>query len=186
MVLPDQHLPLGPGHLAGTLPRPALLVDVPLAARLAKRVRARVGRIGEHLEHLVIARSDPPDLRTGEAPERELELLLTQPQPHLVRRAELREPIQDRPDRATHSLVRIEQDLPVSLAPDKPDGQRLAQLTARRLVTDPAIQPLANHVQLRLTDSALHAQQQPVIKRARVIQPVKVTDHNVSNPTQIK
>ena len=108
--------------------------------------------------HLVVGRDRPLDLAVREAAHRELHSLAAHPQPHLADRPKLGEPIEDRLDRAAHRLVRVKQDLAILLAPHKPDRQRLAQLTARCLVADPALQPGAEHVQLRLRHRAFQAE----------------------------
>jgi hypothetical protein len=83
-------------------------------------------------------------------------------------------------DRAAHGLVGVEQDLALLLTPHEPDRQRLAQLPSRRLAADPALKPSAQHMQLGLRHRALQAEQQPVLERARVIQPPFIVALSVS------
>src|SRR5215207_194845 len=186
VVLPDQHVPFCLREATHPLARLPVLVDVPLAAGLAERVCAGIDGALEHAMDLVVGRRGPLDLAVSEAAHRELHPLAAHPQPHLADRAELDEPVEDGGDRAAHGLVGIEQDLALLLAPHQPDRQRLAQLPAGGLVADPALKPGAQHVQLGLAHRALQAEQQPVVERPGVIQPVGVADHRVGHAAQIQ
>ena len=186
VVLPDQDTPFCLGEPTQPLARVAVLVDVPLAAGLAERVRAGIDRALEHAVDLVVGRGDPPQLalrqrRSGNCtPSRRIHSHTWRTEPSSANRSKIV------CDRAAHRLVGVEQDLALFLAPDQPDRQRLAQLSARGLVADPALQPRAQHVQLGLAHRALQPEQQPVVERARVIQPVGVADHRVGHAAQIQ
>jgi hypothetical protein len=65
----------------------------------------------------MVGNCHPCDLSALEAPQWKLHTFSAHPQPHLTRRAQLREALEDRRDRAVHSLVGIEQHLAVALAP---------------------------------------------------------------------
>ena len=69
---------------------------------------------------------------------------------------------------------------------DESDRQWGLQLAAAGLGQDPALQPGADEVQLGLAHRALQAEQQPVVERAGVIQPVGVADHRVGHAAQIQ
>ena len=153
VVIPDQHLPFCLREATHPLARVPVLIDVALPASLAERVRAGIDRALKHAVDLVIGRDGPLDLAIREPAHRELHPLAAHPQPHLTDRPQLSEPLEDRGDRAAHRLVGVEQDLALLIAPHQPDRQRLAQLTARGLVADPALKPGAEHVQLGLATS---------------------------------
>jgi hypothetical protein len=185
VVLPDQHTPFCLGEPTQPLARVPVLVDVSLPAGFPERIGAGIYRAFEHAVDLVVGRGDPPQL-TLPAAQRELHPLAAHPQPHLPDRSELGEPVEDRSDRAADGLVGIEQDLALLLAPDQPDRQRLPQLPALGLVPDPALQPGAEHVQLGLGHRALEPEQQSIVERPGVIQPVSVADHGVGHAAQIQ
>ena len=185
VVLPNQDTPFCLGEPTQPLACVAVLVDVSLPAGLPERVRAGIDRALEHAVDLMVGRRHPPQLALPAA-QRELHALAAHPQPHLAHRAEFGEPVEDRLDRAPDGLVGVEQDLSLLLAPDEPDRQRLAQLPTPSLVADPALQPGAQHVQLRLGHRALQPQQQAVVERPGVIQPVGVADHRVGHAAQIQ
>ena len=185
VVIPDQDAPFCLGEATHPLARVAMLVDVSLPAGFAERVRAGIDRALEHAVDLVVGRGDPPDLacqrRGGE-----LHALAAHPQPHLADRAELGEPVEDRLDRAADRFVGIEQDLAVVLAPHQPDRQCLAQLPARGLVTDPAVQACPEDVQLSLAHRAFESEQEPVVERAGVVEAVGVADHGVGHAAEVQ
>ena len=162
-----------------------MLVDVSLPAGLPERISAGIDGALEHAVDLVVGRGYPPQLALPAA-QRELHAFAAHPQPHLPDRSELGEPVEDRSDRAADGLVGIEEDLALVLAPDQPDRQRLAQLPALGLVADPALQPRAEHVQFGLAHRAFEPEQQPVVERPGVIQPVAVADHGVGHAAQIQ
>ena len=186
VVLPDQHAPFCLRQATHPLARVPVLVDVALAAGLPERVRTGVDRALEHAVDLVVGRDRPLDLAMREAAHREPQLLAAHPQPHLADRSKLGEPLEDHVDRAADRFIGLEQDLAVLLAPHQPDRKRLAQLAARGLVADPTLQPGAEHVQLRLAHRALQPQQEPVVERPGVIEPVAVAYHRVGHATQIQ
>ena len=149
----DQHLPLVLRQHAAPDPRRPVVADQPLLPAAAEGVRARVGGVGQHVVHRVVGRLGPDDLRSadvGAGLQRELQALVAQPQPDPAHRAACRELFEDRGDDTGDGLVGMLEDLPVSLAPDQPDGQAAAQLAAGGLVPDPAVQPGPQHMELCL------------------------------------
>jgi hypothetical protein len=186
VVFPDQDLPFCLGQATHPLTRLAVLIDVALAAGLPERVRARVDGVLEHAVDLVVGRHDPLDLGVAEAAHRKLHPLAAHPQPHLADGPELGEALEDRRDRAADRFVGVDQDLAVLLTPDQPDRQAAAQLATCGLVADPALKAGAQDVQLGLAHRALQPEQQPVVERAGVIEPVAVADHRVGHAAQIK
>jgi hypothetical protein len=71
------------------------------------------------------------------------------------------------------------------LAPHQGDRQRTAQLAAGGLVSDPAVQAGAQHMQLGLAHRALQSQHQPVVEQPRMVEPVAVSEQGVGHPGQI-
>jgi hypothetical protein len=80
----------------------------------------------------------------------------------------------------------VEADLTGGLAPDQPDRQAAAQLTAGGLVADPPVQPGAQDVQLGLGHGPLHPQHQPVVEQRRVVDAVGVGEQGVGHPGQVQ
>ena len=104
--------------------------------------------------HRVIGRVDPDDLvgrRDVATPDqRQLQALVTQPQPHCPHRTTGGELLEDRGDDAADGLVGVFEDLSVGVAPDQPDRQPDAQFAARGLVADAAVEAGPQDVQFGL------------------------------------
>jgi len=92
-----------------------------------------------------------------------------------VRRAGLLETLEQVLDRRAHARVGVECHV-VELVIHQSDWEADAQLAAGGLGEQPALQPGADEVQLRLGHRALQAEQQAVVDRPRVIQTVLVAD----------
>ncbi len=193
VVVADQDLPLaaGDGLVAGA--HGAVLAEVGVRAGAAVDVGAGVGRVGQNGVDGVVGRLDPRDLRAlaggggvAVALERQREVLLAQPQPDLAHRADLAEPAERRGDHPGDRLVRVAADLAFPLGPDQADGQRAAQLAARGLVADPAVEPGPQGVQLGLGHGALQPEQHPVVEHPRVVDAVGVGDQRVGHPGQVQ
>ena len=147
--------------------RPSL-VDVALPARLAVGVGAGVGRVGEHAVDLVVGGRRPTRISAplaapaaGSATPSPRSHSHTCRAPSPARRSARRSSA-IAPRTASSGC---EQDLAVLVAPDQPDRQAAAQLAARGLVADPALQPRAQHVQLGLAHRPLQPEHQPVVER---------------------
>jgi hypothetical protein len=115
------------------------------------------------------ARETPPSERPG----------------HPVGRAGLRERGEYIADRGGDLGVRVDNDLAV-LVVDEPDRQRHAQLTPGRGGSFGLLQPAGQPVQLGLRHLALHAQQQPVVDVAQVIDAVVVDHQGVGQAGQFQ
>jgi hypothetical protein len=140
--------------------------------------------MGQDLVHRRVGGRDPGQLPVPQR--RQLQAVLTQPQPHLPGRPGRGEPVEHRGDRAAHRLVGVQQDLPGCLAPHQPGRQRDPQLAAGRLVPQPAEHPGAQHLQLRLGHGALEAQEEPVIEHAGMIDADLVADQGIGDPAQVQ
>ena len=190
-MIGDEDLPLLTGQPPASLAQHATGVKVAFLAGPAVDIRAGIGRVGQRRVHRVVGRLDPGDLRRAAAQvpgglQRPAQALLAQPQPGGPHRPAHREPVEDRSDDTGDRLVGVPADLPVMLAPDQPDRQAAAQLPAGCLVADPALQPCAQHVELRLAHDPFHAEHQPVVEQAGVVYAVGVGNQRVAGSGQIQ
>ena len=128
VVVFDEHLPLVLRQHAAPDPRRPVVADQPLLLAAAEGVRAGVGGVGQHVVHRVVGRLGPMSRAAdvGAGLQRELQALVTQPQPDPAHRPADGEPAEDRGDDTGDGLVGVHQDLPVGLAPDQ------ARLSPRR------------------------------------------------------
>ena len=142
----------------------------------------------EHAVHRVVGRRHPGDLaRWAKRAQRE---------PQRPARAATATPGATDPHSANRSKIAAITPVtassgssgsrPSSSPHTSPTGSASAQLAAGGLVADPALQPGPQHVQLRLAHGALQPQQQPVVERARVVEPVGVGDQRVGHPAQVQ
>ena len=189
VVIGDEHLPFALRALVAAHPHRPVRVDAPSLTGPAEDIGARVGGVGEHVVHRMIGRLDPGDVaaaQIGGRLQRELQPVVTQPQPHRAHRAAHREPLEDRGDDAGNRLVGMAADLTVGFAPDQSDRQATAQLAAGGLVTDPAVEAGAQNMQFSFGHGAFHAQQHPVVEQPRVVDAVGVGDQRVAHAGQIQ
>ena len=150
VVVGDQHRPLRARHSTHTLARHTVFVDDALLPRLAVRVGAGIGRIGEYLVNRMIRRRNPADGVAVVQAQREREFLGNEPQPDAAHRPEFGEPLENGTNGPGDRFVGMQPDLAVTLAPDEPDRQTAAQLSARRLVADPAVEARTQDMQFSL------------------------------------
>ena len=152
MVIGDADRPLLERHLHRAATHPPVISEVLLGAGAAEHERARIRRVGQQVVHRPIARPDPPHPPLADrAPRQPLPLgdqlgddLASGPQPP---------PQAEHPlDRVTNLLISGQRDRPV-LVTVKADRQVLLELAALGLVAQPAVQPRADQVQLRLAPS---------------------------------
>ncbi len=109
-----------------------------------------------------------------------------EPEPDLARRAQFGEAIKDGANGAGDSLIGMKKYFAVLVAPDKAYGQTSAQLTAGSLVADPAIEAGANDMQLCFTHGAFESEDQAVIEKRRVIEPIAIADQSVGDAAEIE
>jgi hypothetical protein len=81
--------------------------------------------------------------------------------------------------------VRAGDDMPGGVV-GQPDGQRGDQLPAAGLGHDAAAQPGPDEVQFCLGHLAFHAEQEPVVEAAGVIEAVLVADQRAGHPAQLQ
>ena len=99
-----------------------------------------------------------------------------------ARLGEARENIADGGD---DGLVGMEADLAVGLAPDKADRQPSAQLTARRLVANAAVEAGSQDMQLGFAHGALEPEQEAVVEEGGMIDAVGVADQRIGEAAQL-
>ena len=126
----DTDLPLGWRQHAAADPQDPVVADLFDLAGSAEGVGARVGGVGEDGVDRVIGRVDPHDLggrrHVSVLVQRQLQALVTQPQPHPPHRSAHGELLEDRGDDPADGFVGVGEDLPVGFAPDQPDRQPAA------------------------------------------------------------
>ena len=102
-------------------------------------------------------------------------LIRRQGQQNLPRAAQLAEPREDETDRLLEPQVRIEAEAHLAM-PDVTDRHADPQFAAPRLGSRRVVHSGAQHAEFELADAALHSQQEPVVRAARVINPVEIDD----------
>ena len=125
-------------------------------AGAAEHERARIGRVGQEVVHGAIAGARPAHAALADRPARQLLALGDQLADDLARRPEPPPQHEHALDRVPDLLIGRQHD-PAVLVAVEPDRQREAQLAARGLVAQPAVQPRADQVQLGLGHRALQA-----------------------------
>ena len=70
--------------------------------------------------------------------------------------------------------------------PDVADRNRDPQFPPPRLRTNRVQHPRAQNAQLELTDAALHAQEQPVVRTTRVVNAVEIDHPRLDEPAKLK
>ena len=181
----DQHRPLVAWleHGAG------VAVDVGELLASPIEVRAGIAGVVQREQHEVVTQRLPVGL-AGVRPSRgvsagEPELVGGELLDDGVRRAGLLEAFEQVRDRAAHLGVGVECHV-AELVIGQADGQPDAQLAAGGLGEQPALQPCADEVKLRLGDRAFETEQEPVVDRARVIEPVLVADQRARQRAQLQ
>jgi hypothetical protein len=181
----DQHSPL----IARLDHGASVTVDVGELLASSVEVRARIPGVVQDEQHEVVAQRLPVELAcvraargvpAGDAQSFGGELLDDR-----VRGAGLLKAAEQVLDSRSHARVRVEchvAELVIGQADRQPD----AQLAAGGLGEQPALQASADEVKLRLADRALQPEQQPVIDRAWVIEPVLVADQRARQRAQLQ
>ena len=176
VVVHDQGLPFVHGQLPSPGVQPAVLVHIPLLASRAEHVGASVSGMSQDPMDLQIRRRHPFHPETPAVLIGERQPFAPIPDPGGPHRSQLGETVEHGGDRTSHRLVGVQQDLAVGLTPDKPDRQGDTQLAPGRLVANPAVQALPQHVQLSLGDRALEPQRQAVGVVGRIVDAIDIGD----------
>jgi hypothetical protein len=150
--------------------------------------RAGIARVVQHEQHVVVPQRLPVQLagaRAGEVATGEGEAVAGEGLDHGAGRAGCFERGEQVRQGTPHAGVGIKRDL-VGGVVDQPDRQPDGQLAAGGLGEDAALQPGADVMQFSFGHGAFEAEQQPVVDRARVIQPVLVADQCGVERTQLQ
>lgn len=134
MMLGDENLPLGTRQESNPLLARASAIENRLVASFAIDIGAGIDGIGQDLVDGGVACLDRADLGAGVQLQREREPLGLKPEPNATHRSHLGKARKNIPNGGNDSLIGIEADLAISLAPDEADRQTAAQFAARRLV----------------------------------------------------
>ena len=186
MMVRDEHRPLRSWQLAHAFLARTCGIEGDLGAALAIGVGARIDGIGEHMIDGDVAGVDPTDGTAVAGLEWKGQTLATEPEPDAAYRSEFGEASKDSPDGATDSLIRMEADLAILLAPDEANRKSAPQFAARGLVANPAVQARPYDMQLGLAHGALEAEQQSVVEHSRMIDAVGIADEGVSEAAEIE
>src|ERR1700741_5242744 len=150
-------------------------------------IGARIERVLQHRNYITIADRRPLERdhllrvrRTGEVhafgPERQVSL---------PGAPELAEPTEDQPCRPLASDVWVQAQSDLSM-PDEPYGHRDPQLPPPRLRTRGVEHPRAQDSELELTDAPLHAEKEPIVGAAGVVDAVQVNDARLDKPAELE
>jgi hypothetical protein len=99
--------------------------------------------------------------------------------------AELAEAGEDQPDHLLDPQVGIEAEAELAM-PHIADRHADAQLTAPRFGAGGVEHAGTQHTELELADAALHAEQQPVVRPAGVIDPVQIDHARLHQPAELE
>src|SRR5438094_5088773 len=168
MLLGDEDLPLGARQGSNPLLARASAIENRLLACFAIDIGTGIDRIGQDLVDGGVACFDPADLGTGMQLQRKLKPLGTKPEPNATCRSHLGKARKNIANGGNDSLIGMEADLTISLAPDEADRQTAAQFAARRLVADSTVEASPQHVQFGLAHCAFEPQQEAIIEHGRM------------------
>src|SRR6266496_1838836 len=158
---------------------PTLFIDVTFMAALSVSICASIHRIGEHMMDGRIRRSNPADLALHTGAQREGKSFGTRPEPDFAGRSQFRKLREHRANSANHGLVGMEANFALLFAPHKTHGQTTAQFAASGLVADSAIQSGAQDVKFRLRHGAFQPEDQTIVEKSRMINPIAVSDQRI-------
>lgn len=103
----------------------------------------------------------------------------------LPRAAELAKPLEDQPDYLLEPEIRIEPE-PGLAMPDVTDRHADPKFATTRLRPGCVDHARPDHSELELTDAALHAEQQAVVRQTGIIDAIKVDDTRLDKPAQFE
>src|SRR6202040_6330 len=187
MVIADQHAPGLLRHWAR--PGSDLAGRSHLFGRLvaAEDVGAGVAGIGQKADHARMRQPTPDELSVPRAAVRtawKVQPKIMEAPHHRVGGAFLFEKLEDGADRALDLLVRVEDNLVV--VEDEPDRQWESQFTPGGFVQFAAVEARADDMQLRLGESALHAEYQAVVELGGIVAPVLVDHEGAGDGAQFE
>src|SRR4051812_21112162 len=203
----EVHIPrgeVGPANVAlvvvedQSLPGAAILTKAahdPLAAGLdghatagpPEGVGAGVNRVGQHGVEGVVDGQLPGDA-SALAPipdRRQRQALVAHPEVNLPNRLQLGKLGEDERDRLLHAAVRILLDaVVVRLEVAYGDGEE--ELAAAGLLLEGFERALTEERELHLAHGALHAEQKPVVRMARIVDPILIKDQRTDQAAELE
>src|SRR5918995_630836 len=187
VVIPQQNLPqLERFAVAVTPARPAV-DDLGALLAFAVGVGASIERVLEHGDRIAVADRCPleGDQLLAVGGPREVDLLGEHREQDLPGTAELAEAGENQPDHLLDPQVGIEAETELAM-PHIADRHADAQLTAPRFGAGGVEHAGTQHTELELADAALHAEQQPVVRPAGVIDPVQIDHPRLHQPAELE
>src|SRR5713226_1018623 len=112
-------------------------------------------------------------------------LLGLERQMHLAGAAQFPKSLEDLAGDFLHSAIRIEAEADLSM-PDIADRHGNPEFTASGLGSRGIQHPRSQNAELELTDAALHAQEQAIIRATRVVHAIKVDDAGIDETAQLE
>ena len=177
VMIVDHHVPgLGGLVVPVGLPCPPLFDHDALLA-FAVDVGARIEGVLQQPDHVAVADRRPVegDGAPAVGGPREDHVLGGKRPMYLPRAAQLAEAYEDQTDHLLQAKIGIEVD-PGLAMPDVAHGYADTQLAPARLGAGGVKHARPDHAQLELADRALHAEEQPIVRQARIINAVEVDD----------
>src|SRR4051812_11876163 len=187
VVILDQDLPLLKRFAVAVAPARVAIDERGALLAFPVGVGTGVERVFEYTDDVAVADGTPFEARASLAIRRarKVQVFALQLQQDLARAAEFAEPGKDHPHGLLHAQVRVEAKpgLPV---PGVAKRDADAQFAAPRFGTGGIKHAGPEDAELELADAAFHAEQQPVIGTARIVDPVVVDDPRLDQPTELE
>ena len=177
VMIVDHHVPgLGGLVVPVGLPCPPLFDHDALLA-FAVDVGARIEGVLQQPDHVAVADRRPVegDGAPAVGGPREDHVLGGKRPMYLPRAAQLAEAYENQTDHLLQAKIGIEVD-PGLAMPDVAHGYADTQLAPARLGAGGVKHARPDHAQLELADRAFHAEEQPIVRQARIINAVEVDD----------
>src|SRR5208283_181945 len=152
-----------------------------------KRVGAGVNRVGQNMMDGVVNRQFPNEAASiinRIVHRRQQDTFLPQPEMNLPYTLEFGKFLEYQPDGFAHSCIRIDVDSVVAnlyIA----DRHREEELATTSLLFESLQRALPKDRQLQLAHCALHAEQQPIVGMARIINAVLIHNDRTDQPAEL-
>ena len=185
MIL-DQNVPFSHRSVHAATNALATVHHAHPARRAPECVGAGIDRIGQDVVHDVVGRQAPHDAMCF-TPARfggQFDPFVSEPDMHLPCTLELGEFREDELNGLLHALVRILLD-PVAPNFHIARGYTENQRATARLLTQRLLRALAEQRQFKLAHRPLHAEQQPIIGMARIVDSILVDDDGADQSTEL-
>jgi hypothetical protein len=187
VVLGDQDLPLLSiaAHAMHDVLAPGLDANTGLGA--PEGIGAGVDRVGQDAQDGVVDRRPPQNTVPSRAMDGrgQTDRFLPQPQQHLAHTAQFCELLEHHTQRLADTQVWIHLDA-VRIGAHEADGHRRVQVATRGLQLERLDRTLPQQRQLHLRHRPLHAQQQPVIGAARIVDALFVDEETAHQRTELE